>query len=123
MKYKFRGKSKNGDFYIYGMPSPCFNYIFTDTGLDSVDNYEVIPETISQYIGRNDDNGVEMYNGDTVKLDCTGVAGSFNDGVYKIQYSNVDCAFFLVQLDGEYAIAFNEIYRYEVIEPKEKKNT
>jgi hypothetical protein len=57
-----------------------------------------------------------MYNGDTVKVDCSGVGGSFNDGVYRIEYSEVDCAFFLVQLDGEHAIAFNECYGYEVIE-------
>jgi hypothetical protein len=43
MTYKFRGKSKNGDLYIYGMPSPCFRYIFNEAGLDSIDNYEVIP--------------------------------------------------------------------------------
>lgn len=120
MKYKFRGKSKNGDFHIYGMPTYDLKYIFngSDEQYASPDNYEVMSETIVPYIGRNDDNGREMYSGDTVKVDCSGVGGSFNDGVYRIEYSEVDCAFFLVQLDGKHAIAFNECYGYEVIENK-----
>lgn len=114
MEYKFRGICVYDSQFVYGSLIKKRNgdyYIQDDSGLGS----DIVTESISPYIGRNDDNGVEMYSGDTVKVDCSGVGGCFNDGVYKIEYSQVDCAFFLAQLDGKHAIAFNECYGYEVI--------
>ena len=120
MTYKFRGISVYDNQFVYGSLIKKRNgeyYIQDDNGLGS----DIVTESISPYIGRNDDNGREMYNSDTVKVDCSGVGGSFNDGVYRIEYSEVDCAFFLVQLDGKHAIAFNECYGYEAINPSESK--
>lgn len=63
---KFRGKKINGSGWIYGMPNYQMTHIFNDSQVDSVDNYEVIPETIGQFIGI-DTKGKEVYDGDYMR--------------------------------------------------------
>ena len=45
----FRGKTKSGGKWIYGMPTYDFKYIFNDDNLDSPDRYEVNPKTIGLF--------------------------------------------------------------------------
>lgn len=77
--------------------------------------YEVLPETVCVSTGRPDSNGKMMFNGDFVQVDewIDGMKGY--SGIYCIEYTNLDCAFFLVDYNKsaeDMAIPFNEMDTY-----------
>lgn len=67
---KFRGVTIDSPKMIYGdlMRTPSGTYIFPPDGLDSVDCYQVDPETVGQFIGLHDKNGKEIYSNNTGKI-------------------------------------------------------
>ena len=73
MRYKFRGKRLDGQGWVYGdllnrriwsRRIPIIRMV--DDGFDTYQEAEVLPESIGQWTGKFDINGVEIYKGDIV---------------------------------------------------------
>lgn len=85
----FRGQTKKTKLWILGLPFYLADGLIA--GIETNDGLamEVIPETISQFIGQTDKNGRKIFEGDIIK-DCGGTLGvvkfgegTFDSGIYK----------------------------------------
>lgn len=68
---KFRGKTYDGEWIVGYHRVDCYEaadeHLIIELGGNDMCEYVVIPETVGQFSGREDDNGIDIYEGDLIE--------------------------------------------------------
>lgn len=105
---KFRGKHSDKWIYGYLLKNIDDDKYYISVSLDRF--YQVKKETIGQYVGLNDKNGVEIYEEDIVLLDCYNYEEPAFDGKFKVVYDEINGMWLFIDLEDE-----KRVYTFEDI--------
>ena len=112
-KILFRGKLKRTGHYMYGMPTYDLKRIFNKCHELPDEDYDIIPETLSQFTGVTDKNETKVFENDKV-LVHENVCGEIKDWTAKVAFKGG--SFCLLNEDGNPICSLFEVCgTFEVI--------
>lgn len=99
----FKGKSVNDGRWLLGGLNDYGDYksITVTRGFSIIDSCEVIPETISEYTGLSDKNGVKIFENDIVRYGKKNWVVNWNDETFRWEISLKDGCYQYHIYDGQ----------------------